>query len=79
MSRREQLLTIGDYFTNEDKLREAVGKSVITDMAILCYAQQTNKVSMILGILDTEELMYDINHTAEHYERLLSRKKLKEE
>ena len=66
MSRRETLLKIGGYFNNPDLLKEAVGKDVLTDMAIIFYAMETNKVHMLSGLLDIDELAYDIAHTEKH-------------
>lgn len=73
MSRREDLLNIGKCFEDLAQLKVMAGKDVVTDMAILCYALQTNKVHLLNGILDVDELCYDIEHTRQHFEILKNR------
>ena len=79
MSRREQLLNIGKCFDDTKELTRLAGNDVITDMALFCYAMVNNKLEVLREFINVDELTYDIQHTAKHYELLQKRKEFKEE
>lgn len=78
MSRREKLISIGQCFQDEAKLKETANKDVMVDLALLAYAMKTDNLHKLSKVLDVGELSYDINHTEKHFRLITEREKFKE-
>ena len=77
--RRDTLLSIGELFTSEDKLRGALGKDTYMDLAIYSYAVLADKMSMLASVYNVAELADDVKHIEEHYDLLSKRNQIKED
>lgn len=67
MNRREDLLYIGSLLKDKEELKKVVNKSTEMDMAIVLYAKIIDKLDVLEGLLDVNELLYDIRHTDNHF------------